>query len=457
MKIKALIALALCLCLLAACGGESAESPAGQSANTPSPEENVPAPAETEQPEEHPEYSLYYDYISSVIIPERGLASLEELEYINYSRASSGAYNVTVLEENGCYGLVSAVIRDFDLDGTADLLTFYLGQSLTAETWEPLLGGSYTARSFVLSMELYTLDGDSIVFCDSVDCVNLMDSDSWGGIHVYLEKLEDGIYIYSTASATDYTTEGYAPHTIFHVAQGEFVFDYISGVSYGQGSPDVNQNITMGTANIDPSEYTFSNCFSDPEGVRGVLHLRFDLVDGNAGTMLYCGEDRTGLRDVLENGADTASFPELPQGGLVPEAESVTATKALAYALAEFVSQTSGCVFVEDSVRAGDISVSYYFETEEYTFLNISFDASTYALTRIAVSNGGYPVDAEWYTMKDAVIDWPELGLDRAELEFLYGNGVSMGAYTNGVDITGAKVAIRQIISTDFVIEFVYE
>ncbi len=457
MKIKAIIALCLCLCLLAACGGDPADSAAAQPDGAQSPAEEAQTPAPTEEPEEHPEYQLYYDYISSVIIPERGLADLEDFEYINSARTWDDYDNSSLLEENGNFGLVSAVIRDFDLDGSQDMVTFYLGKSLTREVWQALEMGSSTSLTFVLSMELYGLENDQVVLKDTCPCVNIMATDSWGGFHTYLEKLTDGIYIYSTASAIDYTTEGYTPHTIFHVQDGRFVFDYISGVSYGQGSPGTNQNIIMGTSNIDPTEFTFANCFSDPEGVRLVLSLRFELTDGDAGTMLYHGEDRTDLREVLENGADTAFFPELPQGGFVPEEECVTATKERAREFADYVAFASGCVYVEDSVKTSSSRVSYYFETEEYTYLSISFDPTTYEVLHISVSAGGYPVAADWFAMKDAVIDWPELGLDRAELEFMYGNGVSMGAYTNGVDITGANVAIRQISSTDFVIEFKYE
>lgn len=457
MKFKALIALVLCLCLLAACGSESGAGSVSQPAETKAPQEQVQSPAESEAPESHPEYELYYDHISSVIIPERGLADLEDFEYINSARTWDDYDNSSLLEENGSFGLVSAVIRDFDMDGSQDLVAFYLGKSLTREVWQALQMGSSTSLTFVLSMELYGIENDRVVLKDTCPCVNIMATDSWGGIHAYLEKLEDGIYIYSTASAIDYTTEGYSPHTIFHVQDGKFVFDYISGVSYGQGSPGTNQNVIMGTTNIDPTEYTFYNCINDPEGVRTVLSLRFELVDGDAGTMLYHGEDRTKLREVLENGANTACFPELPQGGLVPEEECVTATKDRAREFADYVASASGCVYVEDSVKTSSSRVSYYFETEEHTYLSISFDPTTYELLHISVSAGGYPVAPDWYGMKDAVIDWPELGLDRAELEFMYGSGVSMGAYTNGVDITGAKVYIQQISSTDFIIEYIYE
>ena len=48
-----------------------------------------------------------------------------------------------------------------------------------------------------------------------------MDTDSWGSISLYLEKLEDGIYVYSTASAIDYTLRVWCKNGDYWTVNGQ--------------------------------------------------------------------------------------------------------------------------------------------------------------------------------------------------------------------------------------------
>lgn len=447
-------ALAVALGCLTGCGKQDSPATVPSGTTAPAPSTQVTTPTtEASVSQEETQRRQLYDYVSSTLIPEKGLADLGPFTWTHEYKAGDSAENWEALQNAGCYGLVSAAVRDFDLDGSQDLVAFYLTALPTSDTWEPIYGQYTTADSYVVAVELYTLQNGAVTLSDSCHCLNLMDDASWGGISVYLEQLEDGIYIDSRSSATDYTTEGASPRTIFHISGGKFVFDYISGIGYGQGSISTNPNDVMGTTRMDPTEYTFSNSYSSDQTV---LRLDFALEDGNAGTMVYTGTDYTQLRTILTDGLEAVELPELPQGGRKPEDPAVTATKEAAQAIADHVAAVSGCTYVETSVTTNG-RVSYRYETENYSILNLTFSDSTYELTRISVANNKYPIPDEWYSMKDAIIDYPNLGLNRAELDFLYGTGVSLNAYTNGVDITGANVAIRCISSNEFIIEFTGE
>ena len=462
MKFRSVLALILCLALIAACltgcGGKDSPTiiPGGTTEAAPSTQNTTPA-AESNGLIEEMQRQQMYDYVSTVLVPEKGLADLGPFTWTHAHKANDGYDNWEMLQNGGCYGLVSAVVRDFDFDGNQELVAFYLTAMPTAQTWEPIYGGNSYLESYVVSMELYTLQDGQVVLSDSYHCLNQLDDESWGYICVYLEQLEDGIYIDAFSSAEDYTTYGASPRTIFHVANDKFVFDYISGIGYGQGSIDENPNNLMGTTNINPSEYTFDARYEDDSTVRNVMMLDFDNQAPNDGTMVYTGTDYTQLRTILTEGVDAVEIQPLPQGGRKPEDPAITATKDTAQAIADYVAAESGCVFVDCTNSVYSDTASYRYETEEYSFLVLRLNSETGALVGVSVSNNGYPVPDEWFSMKDAVIDYPSLGLDRAELDFLYGTDVSMNKYTNGVEITGAKVAIRQITSTDFVLEFITE
>lgn len=467
MMMKKWISIFLVLIMLCGlfCGCESGLEPDDGGDKPDKPSVETTAPQETTEPEDliPAQRQLYYDFLKNVHIPEVGLAELSEISWIHSNMRGGVESNPQHLLDNGYGGLLSAVVRDFDLDGDQDMVTFYMTALPHNETWPAIYGGKFNFPDHVVSMSFFTLENGEVAYRDTYPCAILLDGSSWGYISIRMEQLEDGIYIRCGSNATDYNTYGASPSTIFHIADDKFVFDYISGIHYGQSSLDENPNLLMGTTNINPADYTFdsitkSAADTDPAGDeenRWIYWGAFKEPD-NSNTMSYVGTDYTGLRIILEQGIDAFPHEPLPQGGKKPPNPVVEAGKLEAQKLADHVAAQCGLNFINITTyySSYDNTASIRFETEEYTFLTVVFNGDSNTVTRVGVSTNDYPVPQEWFDMKDALLQYSEFGLISSELSPFLGKKISYNNHMNGTEITGATITIMQITDTLFSISF---
>lgn len=429
-------------------------------------EESTPEPtAEPTEPVdvEKEQRQLFYDYLGSTLIPQIGLADLSAISWTHASARGGVDSNPLHLIDNGRGGLLSAVVRDFDLDGNQDMVTFCMDVLPYNETWSAIY--SSTNPVYNISMSLYKLDGETVVHSDTYHSLMHLDGSSWGHISIRMELMEEGIFLCSHSYAEDYSTYGESPTSVFHVADGKFVFDYISSIHYGQSSIDTNPNILMNTTDLEYLDYTISTMpkaaaetdpHGDPEENRWIYFGSFELTDWSESTMCYTGTDYTGLRIILEQGIDSFPHEPLPQGGLKPEDPSVQLALELAQPIADYIAEQTGCVFIDTDTSYSEYSntASVNFETEEYTFLSVTYDAATQQISFVALSTNDYPVPQEWFDMKDALLQYPEFGLLSGELAPFLGKKFSYTNHMNGTAITGATVSILQITDTRITIRF---
>jgi len=406
---------------------------------------------------------LFYDYLKQTHIPEVGLADMTPLTWTFSGKPGGVDDGPANLVSCGRGGLISAVVRDFDLDGTQDMVTFYINSAPYSETWDGIYNSSYS--TYRISMSLYVLDGGNVVLSDTYRCLNLLDGRSWGYMYISMEQLEDGIYLDSFSYAEDYSTYGASPRTIFHVSEGKFVFDYIAGIGYGQGSMSENPNHVMNTTNIHPLDYTFGSTTVTPQQLdpngdtrenRWIYYAEFNNNDWYTGSMEYKPFDFTGLRIILDKGLDAYPHAPLPQGGKKPENPTKLEALAVAQPLADYVADKTGCTFINttSSVYETNNTATIRFETETYSFLTVTYDGNTKAISAVSASNNKYPVPQEWYNMKDAVLQYPDFALPADEINKFLGSSINYNLYTNGVEITGATVHIMQISDTSLRVYF---
>ena len=465
-----LLCLAVMLTLLAGCDGRlnlftksGDEDPTGESGDKNPTEgsgdhgSQIPILSQEEK-----QRQTLYDYLKNELLPKAGLANLGPFAWRHEDRSGGVQSNVGAWADAGCYGIISAVARDFDLDGQQDLVVFTLGADSRKNTWKPIYGDRNDLDAFVVSMDLYTLEDGKVLFSDSYPCLIQLDAYSWGFLRIRMEQLEDGIYLDAFSDAQDFTTYGSSPRTIFHVADGKFVFDYIGGIGYGQGSLAENPNRLMNTTNIDPTDYTFGHGLVTPDKVdpaapaenRYVYSMTIGVDEKWDGDMTYTGVDFTGLRTILEKGVDAFPHEPLPQGGKIPEDPALPATRPMAEALAQRLFQQAGCSFIDVSDRVSSDSVTYFYETEINTTFTIRFAKDGYRLMGFGVATNAYPVPQEWFDLKDAALQSGEYSLSADAIAPFLGKRISYNDHMGGTQIPGATVTIQQITDTYFSIEF---
>ena len=117
-------------------------------------------------------YGLYDDYLNDVLIPETGLADVDESKTVD-------ALNT---------GLVSAVIEDFNDDDIPDMLTVEYEES---EEY-----GSYSSDSQVIyTIELFTCKGEEVTLLDSEQFKYKAHGVKGSKVDIFLKEYEDNKYI----------------------------------------------------------------------------------------------------------------------------------------------------------------------------------------------------------------------------------------------------------------------
>ena len=114
-------------------------------------------------------YGLYDDYLNDVLIPETGLADVNESK------------TVDVLNT----GLVSAVIKDFNDDDIPDMLTVEYKET----------GGDYGERPAIYTVKLFTCNDGEVKLLDSEELNYKTGSVLAGKVNVFLKELKNVKYI----------------------------------------------------------------------------------------------------------------------------------------------------------------------------------------------------------------------------------------------------------------------
>ncbi len=434
-KTTRVLALLLCVMLLCSCS------------NPDKPADSDPAALQREQ---------LYKYLFDTVIPRDGLAELASDEWVHGSTRGGVSSNPEHLEDVGCNGILSAVVRDFDMDGNQDLVVFRLSYAMEKNIWKPILSSENLAH--VVCMDIYSFNGKNIELSDSCSELAMLDGASWGYIQIALEQLEDGIYIRAFSKAEDFSTYGASPHTIFHVEDGKFVFDFISGIHYGQASMVEDPNDILHTTDMKPRNYNFGSFPSENLAIlsgkdltdnRFVYYGSFELTDWGESTMRYTGTDFTGLRIIQKQGVEAYPHDPLPQTSKKPEDTSIEQYAPVGEAFIQHIISETGCKITDQNCYRDktDGSISFSWETDAYNDIYLTYDPATDAYTHITVETNEFGYPKQWGAIKDAILTHPNLGLDSSELAPFMGR-CDMGKYTNGVEITGATVQILQITNT---------
>ncbi len=420
-------------------------------------------PPTTQAPREKTQREKLYDYLFDTIIPQQDLAKLEPITWIHSSSLESNIEsNLQYLQENGYLGILSAVARDFDMDGNEELVVFRMDSAPQNKIWEPIFNPQFQWLSYIISADLYTFQDGQIQLSDSCPYIATLDGLSWGFITVSLEQLEDGIYIQAHSDAMDYQTYGASPKSIFHIQDGKFVFDYLSGIRYGQASYDGDPNEVLGTTNIKPREYTFFSidlpCDQvDPTGDqrenRYVLNVQVTMDEDNWHHLIYTATDYTGLRIIQEKGLDAFPHDPLPQGGRLPEDQALKFYEPIGQDFIDHIIAQTGCEitdsFCQRSESTGEVTFTWRTKCKNGLMLRLNEDGS---FSYIALDTPEWKEMDAFMGIRDAIISYPKLGLNPEELAVFHGKVSSK--YLNGYEVTGATVMMGIVSSTMFRITY---
>ncbi len=452
-NILRLLAAVMALCLLCGCNGVSNTSKNNDADNKTGVLEDVIASTQREE---------MYEYLFDTVIPEQGLAKLEKISWIISGIPDGVDSNLGFLKDEGYWGVISAVVRDFDMDGSQDMVVFRLDGVPQNQIWHPIYSSASDMLSYVISVDFYAMYNGSITLCDSYPHLMTLDGQSWGFITVALEQMEDGIYIQAWSEAEDYSTYGATPNSVFHIEDGKFVFDYLSGIRYGQSVYSEDPNEVLGTSNLKPREYSlFSfnlNCrevdpAGDPRENRYVLHLLVTLDSFSDGKISYCGTDYTGLRIIAEEGISAFPHTPLPQGGRLPEDTSLKQYESIGQDFIDFIEKESGCEIVDSFCARSDSdsTVTFTWKTEEKTSITLTLNEDG-SMHYIGLGSPEWKNLDDFISVKDTILDYPKLGLDKEETGIFKGEVHS--EYLNGYDVSGARMSMGIVASTMFCILF---
>lgn len=114
----------------------------------------------TEEQEERTEEEVFYEYLNNVLIPEYGLADLQQEGILTMDFDNPDSYHS---EENEWFepkGIVSAYINDLDLDGQKELFVIYWEKEAREHDW----GGAY----YDMTGAVYEVEGDEAAFQDKI-------------------------------------------------------------------------------------------------------------------------------------------------------------------------------------------------------------------------------------------------------------------------------------------------
>ncbi len=447
-----LLALLLLVGCLTSCGSTKPadESLAGSEITEETPKEPVQESEKPEEPAEAPANSteLFYQYLSDTVIPEMGLSNLNS---VSVDTEGFEKEYPAKLGDEGFLGLVSASIRDFDGDGSDEMVTFSLVNSQIFHTWlrEYIRDDMWLLSVVGLQLDLYALEDGQVVHKDTDANLTWIDGLSWGPMAAGLEQYEDKIYIWGKAHSENTSTYGNAPFCISHVENGVFVRDYVDGMTWGQEdlSEELSEVATshmiirntplIDVANAVDRYPNSADKWTETFGERLVMNLWLEGDWDNWGLLHADVEDFTNLRYILEHkDYNIAPLPiePLPQVG----SEGGLADKAKAFAETQFNNEIS-------SINNWESEGTFHSEITLFSgnVLRLRYDMVSGEFTQIILNAD----DMEsWYQEKDLLLQHPDLNLNADSISPMLGK-CSMTAFSGGVDAGDYTVTIVEVMS----------
>lgn len=462
---KALLSLILAavLCLGCLTGCKSTATPPITTQAEPA------ATAETTLPEETPTEEtvltaatpkeLFYAHLQNAVIPQVGLACLSR---VSVDTDSFDKEHVPLLKEKGFLGLASASVRDFDGDGTEEMVTFTLQGTDIFNTWtrEHIREDMWLTTTVNIQLDLYVIEDGQVVHKDTEECLTYIDGFSWGPMAAGLEMYEGVIYIWGKAHTENPATYGISPFAIYHVENNQFVRDYADGLEWGQASLEqefmevwtsgmrINNTPLMDVhASVEYIPTGISK-WPDTFGARLQLNVWLESDWDNWGTLHAEATDYTGLRQILENGVDSFETPKLPDNS----DWSTDSTADLQKAALDFARMISTALIDGGSTeREGIFQANYILD--DSSELRLKYDAQTGKLIQIMLLSDGTPVSEYWYQYKDQILKHPDLALDADAIAPMLGE-CSMTEFSSGVEIGNAYIGIVLVNSATLNITF---
>ena len=451
---------------------------------------------------------VYYKYLQDKIIPEYGLVKTGSLNWRVADLTSSKNGNMAdamekyLDKETGETGLgvVSAIVRDFDGDSVNDMLVLILEKKPVGET--DIREVYKDASSLVLRARLYTMQYNARP-ANEVSVKALIGSvldaagirgvlrtilehiGNWAETHAASWRSVDRYTVYETADAAvaefgglcfgnllagvitqdgvpylytyeymeDYTTYGPVLSRVFHVEDGNFVFDDAMGsVSWGQKTYVGNKNIdayckakgvdfdytVVGEARkLAAAGGSKAAAASDPKlsQLKGSLLMRLCsfFVDGRLGqqtigTML---EDLSLIRTVLEkNEAEALKLRGEEPSLAVPEKPAIVEDKhrEAAKALAESIAAAAGVSMKLSAESAPQSAGTYWvkYASAKNTTVTVTVDQNG-KVTDVEIRGAMSERYGEWTQVKDAALALEKLAVPAGAQAVFRGGACSAG------------------------------
>lgn len=363
---------------------------------------------------------IYYDYVAEQIVPEVGLADISSELIMEFGNGDFQGWSAFTPK----LGLLSVDVRDYNGDGTLDLMTYTLtdmpyDRTSTGMVMTSYMSG-YSSNYLSVTAKYYTLLGGDVVLMDQVDSITEISGDSVGTMIFGVYDDNGVVYIYGSCDTETDTTYGPRKTNIYHVEGDSFVFDATQGrYGFGQGSVDGDINVLAGANGVDFGQTAMGTAltkvtfdvFTNPSaecngsvlgGFKSVFYENMQTIKVD----LY---DLSLVRDVLDSGlgalSGRAPMPvfEAPNN-VVPEDE--------ANALAGRISDASGVALTQDEIVFIDGGgVLFKYSSDSGVTLGIRYTSEGV----ISVVEAGYdyydPIE-DWYSVKDAVLQDPGLAID---------------------------------------------
>lgn len=440
-----ILALLLCLC---AC------KPADSDDGTAVPQTTGGAKETTAASAAMKERELFYQYLADVVVPEIGLADLsaKEIDTKNFNY-----FHPPLLKDAGFTGLAAAAVRDFDGNGTEEMVTFTVAKVTLIHTWlQPFYGEDFWNWDCLsIEMDLYTIEDGAVVHKDHEASLSVLDGYSWGPMVAGLEQCGDTIYLWGKSHMEDPSTYGCSPFTVYHIENDEFVFDYAEGFEWGQISLEGDfweLNTTkldihaLSLGDIDQIVKKMPN--SDTQwyeklGDRLQLEVYLSSNLSTWGVLEAQGTDHTNLKAILSEGVDAYPVQPLPQEELLSASDAMDQIANDAYELLAEMTIGQGLESKDHWEEDGKLHIEY---VTHYNEIRMTYDAQTGKLLQIMLLSEDSKADSSWYSTKDALLQHEAFGLKAEEVEELLGK-VSWTKYSGGLELSNATVGIAQVMS----------
>ena len=295
----------------------------------------------------------FYHYLRAKLLPEYGWATLEEanIEYSNTLGKQTWVQHAESYQNKGgtVTGVLSADVRDYDLDGSNDMLVFFVETTdLSKTAWGKLdkhaversLGRSKTApvQAYTLHAVLYSFDEQSnVIPVYDAPGISFLEDVSYGPVLAGIYEWKGRPYVYTYCSCQNPDTYGPTFFQIWHVEDGHLIQDHISGIfSWGQrvfgekaeSILDVTGMSISNTPLQDISAICSVLAWSTSEAERqqavekrlGTSLMSFVTVipEPRGGHVQYLARDYSRIRKILEIGEYEALKDREKQPGFYP-------------------------------------------------------------------------------------------------------------------------------------------